>query len=426
MGRAGRLIWGGRTAYAMDRARSRSIVTFVVLLLTLSPLCQGLEKIRVLATGHIDQLNRLFTFFRSEPLVEYVPVPSRATDVVTVQDAIKFIRLYFPRTYEEMGGYRMIMLAAPEYDLFSPKQDQWMYEAIRQGAGGINDGSVFSIMPQIHNAWANSQTSKAFPNDAPAVAQKGGGESGTMFFSVIINRNFPDPVLTPFVKFGIEKLAVNAVSRLVIPRQGSGTLAWQVGNFPSLGQVPFLIAWDYEGGRTMTTGDFLGNGWFSYPSGPASNQYSPDILMNMILYCTKRRLIEDVEVFHRVKSYFHEFRSRMSLLTSLRDFIDKFGANTDGIQREARKLEQIHAQGVEHYMNQDFSQCEGTMDAALKAFSEVEEMARRAKDAALLWVYVIEWLVASSTLFVSSFVLWTLMVKRRLYRAVRATRLGPG
>jgi len=408
----------------MKRTTLRSTVTVIVLLLALPPICHGVDKIRVLGTGQIDQLNRLLTFFRSEPLVDYVTVPSRATDVVTVQDAIKFIRLYFPRTYDEMRSYTIILLAAPEYDLFSPKQDQWMYDAIREGAGGINDGSVFSIMPVIHTAWANSQTSKAFPNDAPAVAGKGGGESRTMFFSVIINRNFPDPVLTPFATFGVEDFACNAVSRLVIPREGSGILAWQVGNFPSLGQVPFLIVWDYAKGRTMTTGDFLGNGWYSYPSGPTSNQYSPEILMNMILYCTKGKLIEDVEVFHRLKSYFTEFRSRMSLLLSLKDFIDKFGANTEGIEKEAVKLEEIYVQGVNHYMNQDFSECESTMNAALKAFSQAEDVAKKAKDAALFWVYIIEWLVASSTLFVSSFILWTLMVRRRLYRAVQATRLG--
>jgi len=398
-----------------------------LLLLGVSPVCHAVGKIRVLATGEIVQLNGLRTFFRSEPLVDYVPVPSRAGGVVSMQDAIKFIRLYFPRTYDEMKGYDIILLAAPEYNLFSPKQDQWMYDAIEQGTGGINDGSVFSMQGQIHGAWANSLTSKAFPNDAPAVSQKGGGVEQTMFFRVIINRDFPERVLTPFVEFGIEKVACNAVSRLVIPREGSGVLAWSVGNFPSLGQVPFLVAWDHEEGRTMTTGDFLGsNGWYAYPTSPTSNQYSPDILMNMIFYCTKRKLIEDVEVFHRVKSYFAEFRSRMSVLISLKDFIDKFGANTDGIQKEVLKLEGIYVEGVEHYMNQDFPECESAMNAGLRGFSEAEEIARKAKDAALFWVYVIEWLVASSTLFVSSFVLWTLMVRRRLYRAVRATRLGQG
>jgi hypothetical protein len=55
--------------------------------------------------------------------------------------------------------------------------------------------------------------------------------------------------------------------------------------------------------------------------------------------------------------------------------------------------------------------------------SESEEIARKAKDAALFWVYVIEWLVTAATPFISGFVLWTLMLRRRLYREVTATRL---
>jgi hypothetical protein len=40
-----------------------------------------------------------------------------------------------------------------------------------------------------------------------------------------------------------------------------------------------------------------------------------------------------------------------------------------------------------------------------------------------MWVYIIEWFVAVSTLFISGFILWTLMVRRRLYREIDATRL---
>lgn len=42
----------------------------------------------------------------------------------------------------------------------------------------------------------------------------------------------------------------------------------------------------------------------------------------------------------------------------------------------------------------------------------------------MLWVYVTEWLVVSSTGMVCGFILWTVMVRRALYRAVQETRLG--
>ncbi len=400
----------------------RSIVILALLMLLLfPPICCG-GKIRVLIAGNMDLINALRVILGGEPLVGYVAVPCRLGGVVTYEAAIKFIRLYFPRTYEEMRGYDAVILTQPEYHLFTVKQDQWIKDAIEDGVGGINDGSVFSIQSQIHYAWAISLASKAFPNDARAVSRKGGGEAGRLHFRVVINKEYPDPVLTPFVPYGVESVACIAASRLIIPREGAGTLAWQVGNFPSLGSVPYLVTWDYGKGRTMTSGDFMGNGWFGIPRSPTSNQYSPDILMNMIFFLTKRRLIENVPAFHTVKADLLEFSSRMLILTSMRDFIDKFGANTQVIQDEIRRLEEIYDQGVELYMNQDFQECDATLDFGLAQFAGAEETAMREKNAALLWVYVIEWLAASSTLSVSGFVLWTLMVRRRLYRAVGATR----
>ena len=46
-----------------------------------------------------------------------------------------------------------------------------------------------------------------------------------------------------------------------------------------------------------------------------------------------------------------------------------------------------------------------------------------AKDRALLWIFAIEWLVVSGTSILAGFLVWTLMVRRALYREVRITRL---
>lgn len=61
---------------------------------------------------------------------------------------------------------------------------------------------------------------------------------------------------------------------------------------------------------------------------------------------------------------------------------------------------------------------------SLELFSRAEEVARREKNIALMWVYVIEWLVTVSTFFIAGFVLWSLMVRRRLYREVAKTSLS--
>ncbi len=383
------------------------------------------EKINILLTGHFqDHSNQLPKFFREEPIIEYTGVPTRGVKG-GMEVLMKFIRQYFPRSYQEMKEYDFIFLNSPEYYVFTTKQDKWMHDAVLEGAGGFNDASVFSVITQIHGAWAASLLQQAFPNDAPAVvARGGGGESPLNYFAVVINRNFPDPVLTPFIPYGVEQVPGDC-SRYVIPRETAGTLAWQVGNFPGHGKVPFIVVWDYGEGRTVTTGSCLHatGGWFSRPQSSSDNQYAAEIFMNLIFYCTDRNLIQDVEVFHRLKSTFREFRNKMAILISLKDFVERFGANTHKVQQKIWDLEIMEEKARNHYLNQEFVECESTMNQAFDYFSEAEEAAKKLKESALLWVYVIEWAVTTSVLLISSYILWTLMVRRRLYQAVRTTKM---
>ena len=397
-------------------------VLIPVILLLVIPCALGEERIRVLNPGQGG--GHLEIWFRSDPLFEYLWVPSRDFGL-GLKTMNKYIKQYFPRTAEAVASYDYILLNSPEVYFFSTQQLQWMYDAIRAGSGGMNGASVMSQITQIHNAWEASILSDAFPNDAAAVIARGGGGTSTVsFFSVRVNRNFDDPVWTIYIPYGIEQI-VTQKSRIVILREGAEAIAYQEGNFPGT-NVPFIAVWEYgEGkGRTMTTGDtmdsncFFTHGWSYY------NDYIPDMFINLVYYSTKRKLITDVEIYHRVRSTFQDFRTRMEILLSLIDFTDKFGANTDSIQDEVQGLEQMYIDAKELYFEGDHQGTEVKMQEAFDAFIEAEVEARRMKDRALIWVYAIEWLATTSTLMISSFALWSLMVRRRLYRDVSTTKLA--
>lgn len=51
------------------------------------------------------------------------------------------------------------------------------------------------------------------------------------------------------------------------------------------------------------------------------------------------------------------------------------------------------------------------------------EKAMKAKDKALLWIFIVERAVVSATSMVAGSILWTLLVRRRLYKEVGQTRL---
>ena len=191
------------------KAGPQAIVLVILLSSIALPCCQGDpdqgeggqghrgEKIELMVVGRYIELLR--PYLDPEPSIDYVFVPFRLVDL-SAKDAIKFLRLYFPRTYQEMEEYDVLILNSPEYQMFTPTQDRWMYDAIEEGMGGINAGSVFSIIAEICQSWANSRTSTAFPNDAVTVAfEKGGGEEMSYGFMVTINDAYPSQVLQPYL-----------------------------------------------------------------------------------------------------------------------------------------------------------------------------------------------------------------------------------
>ncbi len=387
---------------------------FFVLLYSLSiPASLAGEQVNTLLIGMLTGRGLL----DKEPLVDYTPVMTRGADWETMQ---RMVRLYFPRTYEDMQKYDYIMLNSPEYYIFTDQQDRWMHDRIQEGGGGWNDASVFSQIAQIHNAWANSQTQKAFPNDAPAVVDKhGGGESLIESYRVRINRDFPDPVLTPFIPYDVES-AVGFTARFIIARQGSGILAYQVDNHPGYTDVPFLTVWDYGQGRAMTSGSIIASvTWFG-----RDNPYAGDIVTNLILYTMKRDLIEDVDIFHSLKTEFGNLRDKMAYLISVMNFVDRLGAHVERVQTEADRVRQYWDDASDAYLDEDFNEAHDLIQEGLDYLKEAEKIAIEEKNKALWWIFVIEWSVTTATLFVSSYVLWSLMVRRKMYKAVETSRMS--
>jgi len=395
-------------------------LSLAAVLALLMPSVMGDEKIKVLIVGMVNGRSLTEKYLSEEPSVFFVSVPCRAGVVegdLNVQ--MKYIRQYFPRTYESMRTFDLIMLHSPEYYFLSTKQDKWIYDRIAEGAGGYNDGSVFSIISQIHDSWANSLAQQAFPNDAPAVvARGGGGESPTGSYQVAINKDYPDPVLTPFIPFGVERVS-GLVSRFVIARQRAGILAYQLGSFPGHSKVPFLVAWDYGKAKTMTCGGFIfPQSWFG-----DNNLYGSDIVMNMIFYVAQKPLIDDVATFHALKGRMRDFTNRRDFLVSMADFVDKLGANTLRIQKKIWDLEDLWKSIQEKYLEHDFQGCNELLRQSVTEFNEAEALAKEVKNKAMLWIYVTEWVITASVFFISSFLITTLMVRRRLYRAVTTTKM---
>jgi len=406
--------------------RARRALLIFIFVCFIIPLCQG-QKIKVLLTGQVDvQTNPLIMWFSQEPSVDATAVPTRSNDLVLVKDIKRFVRLYFPRTYDRLKEYEFIILHSPEMFHLTGEQDRWMHDAIQEGAGALAAPAGLSDHGDIQHAWINSIVYQALPNDFSAVLASG-GRRGQTPFHIEVNRNFPEPVLTPFVPLGIEEFP-GAGGNMIIGKEGSSTLAWQIGE--ALGRVPYMIAWDYGEGRGMTLGDSLHlTFWSDYISlrNPAyeatQNPYGLDILMNMVLYLTGRRVPEDVLAVHKIRSLFIEYRIKMSLLISLSDFAQKFGADSGQLADILHPLDERGEEAEDRYLEQNFEECEEILNSLFEDITRAETRFVKIKEMALLWVYAVEWLVTMATAMLSGFVLWTVMIRRKLYREVGTTQL---
>ena len=85
-------------------------------------------------------------------------------------------------------------------------------------------------------------------------------------------------------------------------------------------------------------------------------------------------------------------------------------------------IESRHLEAAGLYLTQDFEGARDILTPLLGEFGEVDVELLEAKNRALFWVYLIEWMAVSSTCMITAVVLWTLMIRRKLYRSVSTTK----
>jgi hypothetical protein len=111
------------------------------------------------------------------------------------------------------------------------------------------------------------------------------------------------------------------------------------------------------------------------------------------------------------------------MLLSLIDFVDAFGGDPRQINEEIRSLDDLRELGNDLYLDHNYQEALDSAREAIGKLKDIEDLAIRIKNQALLWVYITEWLAVTGTSLLCGFILWTLMVRRRLYREIETTRL---
>jgi len=142
-----------------------------------------------------------------------------------------------------------------------------------------------------------------------------------------------------------------------------------------------------------------------------------------MIYLDRRPVPQDLELVHAVRSKMFETTTRKALLVGLLEFCDSFGANTDGIVGRIDEAQALISDAIPRYLELHFEEVLETYDQVGTMLNEIEQEAIRVKNRTLLWVYIIEWTVVTGTSMVCGVLLWSLMIRRRLYREVQTTKL---
>jgi len=176
--------------------------------------------------------------------------------------------------------------------------------------------------------------------------------------------------------------------------------------------------WRYGNGTTWSHAERTTEYW-----NWINNPYGPDMLMAEIIFSAGRRLPDDVVLVHNLRSKFWEYAASGSITMSFLEFIDTFGADTSTISTKMARAYKRTQEAKELYLNQDYSASLSAMEEALDQMEKLTTEALKLRDRALMWIHLIEWLAVTGVFLLSGFGVWTLMIRKSLYREVATTRM---
>lgn len=187
---------------------------------------------------------------------------------------------------------------------------------------------------------------------------------------------------------------------------------------------PFLATWLIGEGQTFAMGASWREGLiFPGRTGEFWDwEYYPDFVSNIPLYVAGVRIPTDYRGRHVYKTRFAEYWERRSILMATLEFVEKFGTRTSPLIPEINANDDRRKMAEALYIEQDFQGAIELLDDVHTRLNELGQESLKLMEQTMFWIWVIEYLTVTATIFTSSYIIWTLMVRHRLYKEVGLTR----
>jgi len=392
--------------------RARKLALCALLVVVFSCLgCQGKRspegRVRVIYCGDPTQNPSPYPFMRSEPLLDVLPIASSHWGVGLPENQIKrYMRIYWPRSRQRLlENYDVVILSDANIKSFDVGQLEDVREGVvSHGLGFVMIGGGESFKVDADD-WGITPVGEVIPVNGIRFSSGGVGRPRIVDWEDEFVASLPMKELERIPFFG---------QNFVSLKEGSKLLAEFAGN-----ANPFLVRGEYGAGRSFAmTADWTPDGGREF----AKWEYYGDFAVNMMLYTAGERLPSDVQLVHRVRQRMRYYEDVRTLLLATLEFVERFGANPRPAEARLVEAEEVKGQALDLYMQLELEDALGTLDEAVDKLGEAERTAVLLRRRALLWVFAIEWMAVSGTAMLSVAILYTLMVRRRLYREVSVTR----
>jgi hypothetical protein len=394
-------------------------------------LAQDPRIMRVLATGEVDtSYCPIYDLCAAEPSLDATLAVAREMHGTTYGERglRRMIRLYIPRNLEGMLEYDFILINQPVFRYFSHTSIDQMRSAIAEhGVGAMC--FMESQYYDIYGPWLETELSKCFPYDHYANIRLGAPGDKPYNLEVVRDSSLP-PLMTPYVPLGIEGVKPYGQARPTFEKEGATVWAYcrsEAFSYMGITRFPLFISWEYGPGRALvwTTADQFDSPMWRTNDG--RERFVLDIFTGIVWLSSGWDLPEDPIRVRTIRESFSVLRSRIVLVDSLIAFVDGFGANTREPEMMLGGLRDMLGRAGSLYLDHEFDLAGAQLSDAFDLAGRIELVSIELKERALFWVYLIEWLTVMATSMVCGFVLWSLMVRRRLYREVATTRpMGSG
>jgi uncharacterized membrane protein len=393
------------------RRPSPLAICATILLLTAAalPAASGRDRVSVLYHGDALETDRTSLLLVSDPMLDVTRVPSHAWRSDYDPKIIKrFLRLYMPRSYENFAEYDLLILSDASRDIFTAKELTWFHRGTTESGVSLAMMGGYDSFGGSHGAlgWSGTTVEEILP--VTLIARDTG--------NVEVRMSIEDET-NPLMK-NIQLMSPPPYMGMNIVETRTGAQLLSTGIYLR-GKNPLMVYWDLGEARSFAlTADWNGGWGTNFLNWPDYPTYA-----SLITYFASRiELPEDLATYGVLRSLFFEYPTRRGLVTSLLEFVEKFGVSSPKVLDRIGEVDRLKLEAEELFLSQEYEEALLSMEDINDQFIAMSADLVSLKERALMWVYIIEWLVVSATAMVCGTLVWTLMVRRRLYREVGTTR----